>query len=180
MGRRKRFIDRRKATVFRVMHREADSDGGKGEYELVSEEQIAAGLASAQASLPSRHPLAAIFGEYSSEHEVQNDEQRREILELGMPDDGYNYLQHLRAVGARKHMMVLQPVLETIDTDQATTTGSAAQQGERTCFGALSRGSPVFIGRCCRAASILTQPYRMRAQSCGPVSDYEQAFGHTP
>ena len=43
------------------------------------------------------HPLAFLEAEdavYSL-----SEEQRREIIGLGLPDDGYDYLRHLRTLG---------------------------------------------------------------------------------
>ena len=31
-----------------------------------------------------------------------SDEQRKEIVDMGLPDDGYNYLRHLKALGLPK------------------------------------------------------------------------------
>lgn len=42
---------------------------------------------------PLAHRLAGIFDETGAD---LSQEQRREIVDLGLPDDGYDYLQHLR------------------------------------------------------------------------------------
>ncbi|XP_020586499.1 uncharacterized protein LOC110028832 [Phalaenopsis equestris] len=47
-------------------------------------------------------PLLRHSAHVTSNHAASNllsDKVRQEILELGLPDDGYNYLQHLREIG---------------------------------------------------------------------------------
>lgn len=47
---------------------------------------------------PPGHPLAWLESGPESGSEL-SDERRRELLELGFPDDGYDYLQHMRTLG---------------------------------------------------------------------------------
>jgi len=43
-------------------------------------------------------PDAEFDTEYAEDSGILSDEVRKEILELGFPDDGYNYLTHLREI----------------------------------------------------------------------------------
>jgi hypothetical protein len=49
-----------------------------------------------QAHTPAGHPLAWLDLEQAPES--ISEERRRELIELGFPDDGYDYLKHLRTV----------------------------------------------------------------------------------
>ena len=46
---------------------------------------------------PTGHPLALLEAE-AADYSL-SEEQRCEIIGLGLPDDGYDYLRHLRALG---------------------------------------------------------------------------------
>jgi Low temperature viability protein len=102
MGRKKPFIDKKRAVTYTLVHRDAeDDDGGddSAEYELVTQQEMAEQQVKAAAAARSKHPLAFLYTQ--EEDLVENEQQRTEILDLGLLDDGYNYLKHLRAPGAR-------------------------------------------------------------------------------
>lgn len=48
---------------------------------------------------PPGHPLAWLEEAGDSEGEELPEERRRELLQLGFPDDGYDYLRHMRTLG---------------------------------------------------------------------------------
>jgi hypothetical protein len=50
--------------------------------------------------LPTHHQRCFCRGLYEDQAYELTGEQRREIRELGFPDDGYNYLRHVRDLGA--------------------------------------------------------------------------------
>lgn len=111
MGRKKKFIDKKKSATFQLLARDSsdpnfdDSPGndrvfvrvsGSGQYDETD----------------------SIFADADDDHDVNEDEDRvfgttsappsrktlpehvrREILELGFPDDGYNYLNHMKEAG---------------------------------------------------------------------------------
>ena len=45
---------------------------------------------------PPHHPLAWLQEE---ERDDISEERRKELIELGFPDDGYDYLKHMRVLG---------------------------------------------------------------------------------
>lgn len=51
------------------------------------------------------HPSARdFFARFDAEKETISveDQKRQEIIDMGLPDDGYDYLKHLRAIGKTK------------------------------------------------------------------------------
>lgn len=105
MGRKKKpFIDKRRATTYHLVHREIDeNDEDDGDYELVSTQEMGERRQEAAAAA-GRHPMSFLF--VTEDDMVQNDQQRDEIRDMGLPDDGYNYLQHLRAPGSQTLLAV--------------------------------------------------------------------------
>lgn len=112
MGRRKSFIDKKRSTTYYLVHKEVDDDGDddgeSGDRELVTGEDFLRRQAEVAAAARAKHPLAFLF--VQEEDLVQNAEQRHDILELGLPDDGYNYLKHLRAPGPAASRLTAAPV----------------------------------------------------------------------
>lgn len=104
MGRKKKFIDKKNATTYHLVHRDEHGDDASGDYELVTSQHMAQRQEEATAAARTRHPMSFMF--LDEDDLVQNDEQRTEILESGLPDDGYNYLQHLRDPGARARLTI--------------------------------------------------------------------------
>lgn len=113
MGRKKPFIDKSKATTYHVMYKEHDD--AEDPFEFVSEDDIRQRTEEAAGAASSRHPLAFLYE--NEDDQVQSEEQRQEIIGMGLPDDGYNYLQHMRAPGSRQQMVVV-PV--TVPEEQPT------------------------------------------------------------
>ncbi|RMZ53463.1 hypothetical protein APUTEX25_003285, partial [Auxenochlorella protothecoides] len=116
MGRpRKPFIDKKNSTTYNLIHRNTDAgevvdasgrvfvDAGKGVgLGRVDEEAAAAARAAsgtANRRYPPGHPLAWLEAEESGPSSSLTPARRRELIELGFPDDGYDYLAHLRALG---------------------------------------------------------------------------------
>lgn len=108
---KKKFIDKKKSVTYSLVYRsteDADAlpertlmEAGRGgaaagqpDVEAVAE---AHQTAVATRRYPPGHPLAWI-----EDQELQGemtDERRRELVELGFPDDGYDYLRHVRTLG---------------------------------------------------------------------------------
>ena len=84
MGRRKPFIDKKSATTYNLLYGDAD-------------EQPQANEALRPGDV-ARLQMDRDFGPFPPE-EITWDlpgDKRKEIVELGLPDDGYDYLQHLK------------------------------------------------------------------------------------
>ena len=103
MAARRRFIDKRNAVTYQLFYEGSEEDGGGGENPST------AGVRRQFVRCDDNYHVddSAWYGEDEGEEppELQrNDEayekRRREIIELGFPDDGYDYLQHVRAPGA--------------------------------------------------------------------------------
>lgn len=111
MGRRKSFIDKKQATTYYLVHKEVDDDAGEmedeGDRELVTDEDFARRRAEVAEAASTKHPLSFLF--VQEEDLVQSEDQRHDILELGLPDDGYNYLKHLRAPGPATSRLAAAP-----------------------------------------------------------------------
>ena len=109
------FIDKKRATTYRLVHKDVDDDasdgGSSGDYELVTEQEVAEKEAALAAAAHARHPLSFLYTQ--DDDLVQTEAQRQEILDRGLPDDGYNYLRHLRAPGHAA------PRTATVDTSTA-------------------------------------------------------------
>lgn len=103
MGRKKPFIDKKKATTFHVLYKEHDDS--EDPFELVSVDAMRQRTEEATEAASSRHPLAFLYED--EDDQVQTEEQRQEIIGMGFPDDGYNYLKHMRAVGSRQQMLIV-------------------------------------------------------------------------
>lgn len=102
MGKKKAFIDKKNARTFSLISRaddDSDDDGGA----LVPAD--AAGVFS-ERGRDGPAPSARDF--FSARLEAErptvslDDSKRREIVDLGLPDDGYDYLKHLRAPGGSR------------------------------------------------------------------------------
>lgn len=108
MGRKKKFIDKKKAATFQLLARDStdpnfdDTPGNDRVFVRVDN---------------SAYSVDTFFGDGNEESDSIFDDApqendggrashssslpehvRREILELGFPDDGYNYLYHLREI----------------------------------------------------------------------------------
>ncbi|KAL4584477.1 hypothetical protein LXL04_009079 [Taraxacum kok-saghyz] len=114
MGRKKKFIDKKKSATFQLMSRDSSdpnySEGPSGDRVFVrvdgnSEKPLFDGEQSDEDGPD------GIFDDAPEDEEEEDggnavnqtrsglpDHLRTEILELGFPDDGYNYLSHLREI----------------------------------------------------------------------------------
>jgi hypothetical protein len=123
MGRKKPFIDKSKATTYHVMHKEHDDV--EDPFEFVSTEDMRQRTQEAAEAASARHPIAFLYE--NEEDQVQSEEQRQEIISMGLPDDGYNYLKHMRAPGSRQQMFLV-PVSVP---EEREFEGGEGRQGKR-------------------------------------------------
>eukprot|EP00201_Polytomella_parva_P015327 CAMPEP_0175069740 /NCGR_PEP_ID=MMETSP0052_2-20121109/18351_1 /TAXON_ID=51329 ORGANISM="Polytomella parva, Strain SAG 63-3" /NCGR_SAMPLE_ID=MMETSP0052_2 /ASSEMBLY_ACC=CAM_ASM_000194 /LENGTH=386 /DNA_ID=CAMNT_0016336825 /DNA_START=27 /DNA_END=1183 /DNA_ORIENTATION=+ len=111
MGKRKSFINRKTAQKYYLMHDDGDSPG-EARNVLVpawgSEDVIVSSNNAPLGSDPYQKYRDMfgddIFGDDCKQYEDSGysnltEAQRRRIVALGLPDDGYNYLVHLRDLG---------------------------------------------------------------------------------
>lgn len=102
---------------------------------------------------PPGHPLAWLEEEAEPE---MSEARRRELLELGFPDDGYDYLRHMRTMG------VGGASLEGVG-------GEAAGRGAAAPEPAAAAGARGGGGRCCmdHARGRVVRRGAERAGACG-------------
>jgi len=108
---KKKFIDKKKSVTYNLVYRSTEDADAPPERTLMEAGRggAAAGQPDVEAAAeahqtststrryPPGHPLAWI-----EDQELQGemtDERRRELVELGFPDDGYDYLRHVRTLG---------------------------------------------------------------------------------
>ena len=92
MGRRKPFIDKKSATTYSLLCNDADETGNDEAPSTASQD------AGAVTSRPDHRAIMADLQGWQDEAPVVqvSEERRREIVDLGFPDDGYDYLKHLK------------------------------------------------------------------------------------
>ncbi|XP_051139225.1 uncharacterized protein LOC127257011 isoform X2 [Andrographis paniculata] len=113
---KKKFIDKKKAATFQLMARDTSdplySSGPDGDRVFVrvdnnrnapdyfndGEPNDAADVDSIFADAPEDCTGDDLYGAHEARTAGLPDHVRKEILELGFPDDGYNYLLHLREI----------------------------------------------------------------------------------
>lgn len=123
MGKSKPFIDKKNATRYSLTYNTTSEEPADGASSSAS--------ALADASLHDLPPYLVeddvqwmaemvLSGKYEDRSYKLTEEQRKEILDLGFPDDGYNYLQHLRDA--------VRPATEVATTDDQAATSSAPKE----------------------------------------------------
>ncbi|GIL81302.1 hypothetical protein Vretifemale_10341, partial [Volvox reticuliferus] len=117
MGKKKAFIDKKKAITYSLVYRDPseDPDGEDGG------QRILAPVGGARGPQPPSEDYNGYYEDegsiYNSEYSLSmsrsaaahhdasyilSEERRRELLSLGFPDDGYDYLKHMRDLGRGK------------------------------------------------------------------------------
>ena len=109
MGKKKPFIDKKNATTYSLVYRSTEDADEAPEDSLVDQAAVSetqqgrnADSLSGQGEnaglrYPPGHPLAWLEEDESVEE--MSGTRRRELIDLGFPDDGYDYLKHLRTLG---------------------------------------------------------------------------------
>lgn len=102
MGKKKPFIDKKKSTTYSLIYRSQDDAQADPEgSDRILQPTDSVGVPDVQTEQvgrwPPGHPLAWLQAERANR--VTDDARRREIVSLGLPDDGYDYMKHLRIVG---------------------------------------------------------------------------------
>lgn len=132
---KKKFIDKKHSTTYSLVYRSTETSDDVPERVLVEKDNRIGlpdpGTHSESDDESFAYPsyLAA-----SSSKEPLTLQQRKEIAELGLPDDGYNYLKHLRTFGSGR------AGLEGVATGQEGALlylGRAARASEVVVYGRL-------------------------------------------
>jgi protein LTV1 len=101
---KKKFIDKKNAVTYNLVFRSTE-DGDNAPSRTLAEAggaeldgaAPAARPAAPAGRYPPGHPLAWLEAERNQEDIPEG--RRRELVELGFPDDGYDYLRHVRTLG---------------------------------------------------------------------------------
>ena len=84
MGRRKPYIDKRHSTTYSLTCEDSSQEQPTQQPDSIEDHDH--GVSTADRTPGKRHTTTGGLSE----------QERQEVLELGLPDDGYNYLQHIR------------------------------------------------------------------------------------
>ena len=125
MGRRKPFIDKKTATTYSLLYNDAEETGGETSHRPAQSDGR---------HVDGRPDHSAIIAELRGGQEAAPvlqlpEEKRREIVALGFPDDGYDYLKHLKE--GRDETQGVEP--GTQDADSTTEGTRACLQGRLLC-----------------------------------------------
>lgn len=99
---KKKFIDKKKSATFQLLARDSsdpnydDSPGGDRVFVRVDNNSASVFADALEDNDEGNDDL--VFGNSAPEANALPQQLRKEILELGFPDDGYNYLLHLREI----------------------------------------------------------------------------------
>lgn len=104
MGKKKQFIDKKSAQTYNLIYSNAE-DGDTQPERTLATNNIGFGRPdstaddippSSSSRYPPGHPLAWL--EQTESQPPISEARRKELIELGFPDDGYDYLSHLRVL----------------------------------------------------------------------------------
>ncbi|XP_002967416.2 protein LTV1 homolog [Selaginella moellendorffii] len=114
MGRKKKFIDKKKSATFALLYRESgdgEEIGGERVYTRVDgnaairlpgfeqDDDDDSRFADAEEE-EEEGELEAAVAKMEITPQGLPEHVRRELVEMGFPDDGYNYMKHMRSIGA--------------------------------------------------------------------------------
>ncbi len=129
MVKKKSWIDKKKAVRYTLVYRSTEDHDDEPLREFVETDKLgtaddATPSTSTRGRYPPGHPLA-----FLNEQEPLTEERRREIIALGFPDDGYDYLKHLRRRGAPVSASVERSTVggvEGVEGAECTTPSGSA------------------------------------------------------
>jgi len=160
MGKKKAFIDKKKAQTFSLVFRSAE-DTDEVTSERILFPQDGAGADQPPAAGPHQPPTSdprALYRHFFGEDGGDDGDgqpraplpeaRRKELLEFGFPDDGYDYLSHCRVIGRGAARMERpagrRPVAELREGAAAAGTSAAAAAEEAK--GAEPAAAAVAVG----------------------------------
>ena len=103
MGKSKAFIDKKQAASYDLVYRNAEAGQETSDRQWI-ESSKGVGVGRPDSEAVQQHtdskPQAPYIARWlQNEVDDISDERRKELIELGFPDDGYDYLKHLRVLG---------------------------------------------------------------------------------
>lgn len=103
MGKSKAFIDRKQAASYSLVYRNADAGQETSDRQWI-ESSKGVGVGRPDSEAVQQHAngkpqMPYIPRWFQDEVDDISEDRRKELIELGFPDDGYDYLKHLRVLG---------------------------------------------------------------------------------
>lgn len=100
MGKAKPFIDRKQAESYSLVYRNAEAGAETSDRQWIeSSKGVGVGRPDADAVQEQGGPARQAAWWFQDEVDEISEDRRKELIELGFPDDGYDYLKHLRVLG---------------------------------------------------------------------------------
>ena len=103
MGKSKAFIDRKQAASYNLVYRNAEAGQETSDRQWIeSSKGVGVGRPDSEAvqqHADGKQQLPYIPRWFQDEVDDISEDRRKELIELGFPDDGYDYLKHLRVLG---------------------------------------------------------------------------------
>lgn len=100
MGKAKPFINRKQAESYSLVYRNAEAGAETSDRQWIeSSKGVGVGRPDADAVQEQGLPARQAPWWFQDEVDEISEERRKELIELGFPDDGYDYLKHLRVLG---------------------------------------------------------------------------------
>ncbi len=103
MGKSKAFIDRKQAASYSLVYRNAEAGEETSDRQWI-ESSKGVGVGRPDSEAVQQHAngkpeVPYIPRWFQDEVDDISEDRRKELIELGFPDDGYDYLKHLRVLG---------------------------------------------------------------------------------
>jgi hypothetical protein len=137
MGKKKPFIDKKNSTTYSLIFRETEDVDDEPERLLVPTEEVPPVPDSMREDGPSSAATArAYLNQMMAEDEddgLITEDRRKENILMGFPDDGYDYVKHLRTIGARG---------KAVDTRTGGSSSSAPSNDGPSIYIAAPRAVP--------------------------------------
>ncbi|KAL3156668.1 Protein ltv1 [Trebouxia sp. C0009 RCD-2024] len=133
MGKSKAFIDRKQAASYNLVYRNADAGQETSDRQWIeSSKGVGVGRPDSEAvqqQANEKPQMPYIPRWFQDEVDDISEDRRKELIELGFPDDGYDYLKHLRVLG--KGQASLEGPEGRPDFDAGPSTFVAALKTEK-------------------------------------------------
>lgn len=128
MGKSKAFIDRKQAASYNLVYRNAEAGQETSDRQWIeSSKGVGVGRPDAEAvqqHTDGKPQLPYIPRWFQDEVDDISENRRKELIELGFPDDGYDYLKHLRVLGKGQASLEGPEAHADFDTGEFACKGS--------------------------------------------------------
>ncbi|DBA99090.1 hypothetical protein WJX77_009113 [Trebouxia sp. C0004] len=133
MGKSRPYIDRKQAASYSLVYRNAEAGQETSDRQWIeSSKGVGVGRPDAEAVLQQADtaPRAPYIPRwFQDEVDDISEDRRKEVIELGFPDDGYDYLKHMRVLG--KGQASLEGAEAHVDAEVGPSTFVSALNTEK-------------------------------------------------